>query len=237
MRFRRRSRRPKKAKEEKKPPKAAPTPPFVFEGQTPKFEINRHKLIRTEWAGGGEWMEVLEVKNPPEGKKNTVVHICRLADGAKHSTFFEFTLPVYANNAFDQSYRERPKKREEMIENSIGFIRKADCGPIRPWFYATTEKIVFNDFAVPVEVHKEYPNITAAGRPLFAKGRRVIVIEGRFKEAKRCIGVLWVKKNVSEFSPDVVTVFWEDGTASTLEWTGNNKSSIESEFQPFDDPI
>ena len=97
------------------------------------FEIVQH-----EYAGGGPeeggwgYVEVLEIKNPPNGRWGIVIHN-RTSD--KGSVFTEWETVKDARAAFAKTIYDNTDTYPKLP----GFKRRVVCGIKLPWFYTDQE--------------------------------------------------------------------------------------------------
>jgi hypothetical protein len=141
-------------------------------GRYTRFIIKQHKYAGGGWPGCGGFIEVLEIKNPPEGQHGIVIH----KEDSDRSTFYEFESLDEALKAWEKSF----SFPEELIKEK-GFIRRVDCGLLEPWFYAVGNQAINGDFAFP-----DYLN---HNHPAYRTGRKVKLVRYDGEEKiKTCWG-------------------------------------------------
>lgn len=167
-------------------------------GRYTRYDIEQH-----EYAGGGSdgvcgYIEVLQIKNPPDGRHGIVVHEYNTLMG---SVFTEFRELRDALNAFKKNGASSNPKLE-------GFIRRVECGGLEPWFYAVGSQLLLGDFVFPDVITED---------PIFRFGRRFVVRDrDGLPVIKTCMGMRKIKKRVGyygdEKEKEYRVVYWDDGT-------------------------
>ena len=165
----------------------------------------RYDIIQHEYDGSGPgYVEVLEIRNPPEGKHGIVVHYYTCHVG---SDFFEFDTVENALAAWKYCWGERDYR--DFFSTQAGYMRSVRCGDIlTPWFYAVGNQLIEGDH-VFLDVIQDDPE--------FRFGERYIVWYDYPEKVavKKCIGVRIVSEQKS-FPEDRYAnyryVYWDDGT-------------------------
>jgi len=162
-------------------------------GKYTRFDIVQHK-----YAGGGiGYIEVLEIKNPPDGRHGIVLHEY---SGPGGSIFYEFKTLKEAEGTWEKFFNGRKE-----LGQCSGFIRSVPCGWMDPWFYAVGDQLLMGDFAFP-DVMGDHP--------VYRFGRKFVVQEyDDLPVVKTCVGSVMVERGYYEREKKKYTqVFWDDGT-------------------------
>ena len=167
-------------------------------GRWSRFEIVQHRYAGGGYLGDGGYIEVLEIKNPPDGRHGVVVHQFNWLEG---SIFVEFKTLEDALVAFENWPFDLPISKKEVSELK-GFIRMVVCGAFTPWFYAVGDQHLVGDFVFPDIVIED---------PEFRFGRKFIVEDyDGLPIIKTCVGVRWVRPHWS--NKEVRRVYFDDGS-------------------------
>lgn len=132
-------------------------------GRYSRFDITQHYYAGGGWPGNGGYVEVLEIKDAPDGRVGNVVHEDNNRQGAH---FTEFETIDQANEAFD-NYWCSPGTTENFAKLP-GFIRTVNCGELTPWFYAIGDQELVGDYAFPEDLQED---------PAYSFGRQFLVTE------------------------------------------------------------
>lgn len=168
-------------------------------GMYTRFEITQH-----EYGGGGPgYIEVLEIKNPPDGRCGVVIHHYTNHNG---SDFFEFDSVENAVEAWKVCWNS--SEGYKVIRAQAGFLREVYCGGWTPWFYAVGNQMLEGD-VVFMEIDREDVE--------FRFGQKYVVWdEDGLPAIKRCMGTHRSKKDtkcsVCGIIGGLLIVFWHDGT-------------------------
>jgi hypothetical protein len=153
------------------------------------------------------YLEVLKIKNSPDGRCGNVVH--KFSYGAGHEVF-EFESIEAAREAFKCTFGQ--------IHRS-GLIRHFQCGWLQPWFYAVGDQFVVGDVV--------FPNVFSEEDSVFRVGRKFVVADcNGDKTIKICLGSRLVDVDRGPFGgkKKYLCVQWFDGSqwyeysASQDEW-------------------
>lgn len=169
-------------------------------GRHTRYRIKQHK-----YAGGGGcdccgYMEVLEIKNPPDGKCGIVLHEY---ESDKGSVFYEFKELKDALLAFNNHWWFNGAK--EQISKCKGSIRCVECGWFSPWFYAVGDQFLQGDFVFPDVIRED---------EIFRFGRKFVVRDfDGLPTIKTCISVV-ARSEKGDFGAEYQhrIVYWSDGT-------------------------
>jgi len=109
-------------------------------GRYTRYNVKQH-----DYAGGGSgFIEVLEIKNPPDGRWGIVINEY---PGYGNSVFTEWETLDDARQAF-KSYWGSCHTAEE-FPKCKGFKRRVVCGALSPWFYAIGDELLVGDYTFP----------------------------------------------------------------------------------------
>lgn len=175
-------------------------------GRYTRYDITQHK-----YAGGGSgYIEVLEIKNPPDGRFGIVINEC---PGYKDSVFTEWETLADACAAFEQFWGS--SRTEVEFPKLPGFKRSVTCGALTPWFYAIGNELLIGDYAFPEDLQDD---------AVYRFGRQFVVFDHEVPMVKTCMGTRFVKKK-NDYHPYEVhqyrLVYWDDGSV----WGENNGHS------------
>ncbi len=172
-------------------------------------QYTRYKIVQRDYAGGGPgddggwgYVEVLEIKNPPDGRWGIVINECTSLRG---SVFTEWETVENARAAFAKHGCSRDTA--EKFPKFPGFKRRVVCGALTPWFYAIGAEQLIGDYAFPEGLQDD---------PVFRFGRQFVAwdCEG-IPAVKTCMGTRFIKRKhdyppYNEYQYRLVS--WEDGS-------------------------
>lgn len=180
-----------------------------FEKYT-RFRIEQHK-----YAGGGcGFIEVLEIKNPPDKRCGFVIY---LETNYENTFFSEFETLQDVILAFEKNW-SAGRELKDRISKQKGFIRTVECGFLNPWFYAVADQNIVGDLV--------FPNVVIENDPVYRVFRKFIVRDyDGLPTIKTCLGCAYYETDGSY--PDYKKhqhkkVFWNDGTV----WDDYSSSDI-----------
>jgi len=172
-------------------------------------KYTRFKVVQHRYAGGGYgelggYIEVLEIKNAPDGRCGFVFHEYNSLDG---SVFSEFTNLKNAIVVF-----ETRSITAKELSKCKGFLRRVVCGGFEPWFYAVGDQNLRGDFVFPDIIDED---------PVFRFGRKFIIRgwNHNLPIIKTCMGMRLFKRKIEDYKEpeEFRLVYWDDGTTS---WAG-----------------
>lgn len=173
-------------------------------GRYTRFVIKQHKYAGNGWPGCGGFIEVLEIKNPPEGRCGTIIH----EENSGKSTFHEFRSMGDALEAYKKFWS---LSSTEKFSKEKGFIRRVNCGLLNPWFYAVGNQAINGDFTFPDRLDHNHP--------IYWTGRKVKLVTGdntdtKEEEIKICWGTATErhKDHYDRNERTYLTVQFSDGT-------------------------
>lgn len=153
--------------------------------------FSKFNLRQLEYAGGeAGYIEALEVMDGPPDKSRWLLH----EENNSDAWFMEFTNEQAARLAFKKTWGGTVSRTDEW-RVSLGGLRFVNCGPVPPWFYATTGQTIMGDYAVP-RWHQDDPVFTVGTRVLHDRLPKTVV--------------------ASRAGPERREVYFDDGT----EWSG-----------------
>ncbi|KKT22329.1 MAG: hypothetical protein UW06_C0013G0005 [Parcubacteria group bacterium GW2011_GWE1_43_8] len=173
-------------------------------GMYSRYKIKQHKYAGGGPNDGGNWgfIEVLEIKNPPDGRCGIVIHECNSCTGA---VFTEWATLTDANKAFKKNWLE--EKTNVVFPLSPGFKRRVVCGLMTPWFYAVGDQELFGDFTFPEGLQND---------PKYKLGQRFIIEDySGDLILKTCLGCrhYTIKETLHPYTEHCYRIVqWDDGT-------------------------
>ena len=172
-------------------------------------QYTRYEIIQHDYAGGGPgdgggwgYIEVLEIKNPPDRRCGIVINECTSHKG---SVFTEWEILENARAAFAKCWGRH--RTEEEFPKLTGFKRRVACGALTPWFYAIGDEELIGDYAFPEGLQDD---------AVYRFGRQFIVFDcDGIPTQKTCMGTRFVKQK-REYDPygeyQYRLVYWDDGS-------------------------
>ena len=178
--------------------------------------LTRFDVVQHHYAGGGNtacggYVEILEIKNPPDGRCGFVMHHF---DSSRGHQFFEFRTLKEVLARHDSGFWLSDVEAAYQIP---GCTRHVICGPFQPWFYAVGDQHIMGDTVFPDHLVEE--------DAVFRVGRKFVLtdLDGQ-KTIKTCLGCSHI------FSP------YKDGWGSTdtvkyllIRWSDG---SVWNEYSP-----
>jgi len=176
-------------------------------GRYTRYKIIQHKYAGGGYQGCGGFIEVLEIKNPPDNRCGFVIYLDMLDMDSYDSAFFEFKTLEDAKEAFENSWSAGRSIRNTMTKQK-GYLRTVECGFLSPWFYAVADQNIVGDLV--------FPNVVVEDDPVYRVFRKFIVRDyDGLPTIKICFGCVYYETGGSY--PDYKKhqhkkVFWNDGT-------------------------
>ncbi len=169
----------------------------------------RYDVVQHEYAGGGPgdgggwgYIEVLEIRNPPDGRWGIVINECTSRKGG---TFTEWETLEHAQVAYKDYWGSH--QTEEVFLALTGFKRRITCGALTPWFYAIGDEELIGDYAFPEGLQDD---------PVYRFGRQFVVDEDEgIPAVKSCMGTRFVTRRNDYHPHDTLRyrlVYWDDGS-------------------------
>ena len=174
-------------------------------GQYSRYDIHQHK-----YAGGGPgesggwcYIEVLEIKNTPEGRHSIVINECKNG----HGVFTEWNSLQGALKAFERYWGSGLTETLKAFPNLPDFKRQVKCGALTPWFYAIGDEELIGDYAFPEGLQDD---------PGYRFGQKFLVKEKEgLARIKTCMGTRYVEYK-DEYHPyqtrSYRKVYFHDGS-------------------------
>ncbi len=168
-----------------------------------RYEIIQHKYAGGGHPGAGGIMEVLEIKNPPNGKAQFIIYERREEGWSINSWFSEWDTLEYALAAFkDNWYRNG----EEIFSRLKGFKRLVSCGRFDPWFFAVGNEELMGDYCLPFGLEDD---------PVYKLGKQFVVFDDdEIPTIKICMGVRFCRDNDNLHGSNNCfrIIYWHDGS-------------------------
>lgn len=161
-------------------------------GHLSRFDIEQIKYIGGGNGGCGGFTEILEIKNPPDGRWGIIIHEYDTETGSK---FYEFTSIKTALVAWNSNFSS--------IAKALGCMRSVVCNRLSPWFYAVANQALWKDYAFPNWLCDD---------PVYRPGRKFVVSDPilHIREVKTCLGMSEARYQEERSR----RVWWDDGTIS-----------------------
>lgn len=176
-------------------------------GQYTRYDITQH-----DYAGGtAGYIEVLEIKNPPDNRWGIIINECASYKG---SQFTEWETVESARAAFAKLWKDCGDSDIEMkFPNLPGFKRHIVCGRLTPWFYAIGNEQLIGDYAFPEGLQDD---------AVYRFGRQFVVFDYEgIPTVKICMGTRFVKIETECYPYNKTQfrlVYWDDGSV----WNEND---------------
>jgi hypothetical protein len=176
-------------------------------GRYTRYDIKQHKYAGGgpgDDGGGGGYIEVLEIKNPPDGRWGIVIHEWQSGKG---STFAEWETLKNARDAYETIWSA--SSASEKFPKLSGFKRRVACGALTPWFYAVGDELLIGDYAFPEGLQDD---------PVYRIGKQFVVFDGdEIPSVKTCMGTRFVEEVYESWERKKTKncfrlVYWDDGT-------------------------
>lgn len=181
-------------------------------GRYSRYEIRQHEYSGGNGEEGGyAFSEVLEVKDPPNGRHGIVLYEENDWNGGM---FTEFETLKDARQAFKKDLGFEDDEARKKLRGAIRVIR---CGELTPWFYAVGDQELVGDYVFPSDLQ---------GDPVYTFGKQFVANDERGTFIKTCMGArIRSKEEWEPYAPyhskKVVTdervVYWSDGTQTKID--------------------
>jgi hypothetical protein len=150
-------------------------------------KYTRYDIVQHNYAGGGPgegggwgYIEVLEIKNPPDGRWGIVVNESSSND--RCSAFSEWETLKDARAAFKKHWGS--SNTAEEFPKLQGFKRRVACGRLTPWFYAIGDEQLIGDYAFPEGLCDD---------PVYRFGKKFVTFDDEGIPAiKTCMGTRFI---------------------------------------------
>ena len=192
-------------------------------GQYTRYDIVQHDYVGGGPGDSGGWgyIEVLEIKNPPDGRWGIVINENSSWRG---SVFTEWKNVKSARNAFTKGWGSLD--RISKFPKLAGFKRQVVCNALTPWFYAIGDEELVGDYTFPEGLQDD---------PVYRFGRKFVVLDSNGIPAiKICIGARFLgeERNDCLYKNYKRLVYWDDGSMSDET---HSDSSGSSNIRPVDE--
>lgn len=171
-------------------------------GRYTRYDIEQHDYAGGGGPGCGGYIEVLEIKDAPDGRCGIVIHEDNTRDG---SVFTEWETLENARAAFKKHWGTRDSA--EGFPKLPGFKRRVSCGALIPWFYAIGDQQLIGDYAFPERLQDD---------PVYLLGRKFMVFDDEgFPMLKTCMGTRFIERKRDYPPYDTYyfrIVYWDDGS-------------------------
>lgn len=174
-------------------------------GMSTRYDVTQHKYAGGGYGPGcGGYIEVLEIKNPPDGRWGIVINEYLNGD----EVFTEWETLEQAIAAWEKYWSS---SRTEGLASLPGFKRRVVCGRMVPWFYAIGDERLIGDYAFPEGLQDD---------PVYRFGKQFVVFnhEG-VPSIKTCMGTRFLKRTNNYTFSDRKgeethrrLVHWDDGS-------------------------
>lgn len=188
-------------------------------GRYTRYDVTQHQYAGYSGEdGGGGFIEVLEVKNPPNERSGFIIHDFRSHEGA---VFAEWASLTDALTAYGQFWERAHRQHSAWQE--LGCKRLVSCGALTPWFYAIGDQELIGDYAFPEGLQDD---------PVYVTGRRFVVClhKDDVPRIKTCLGTRLLSEMAHDYRSDrrkmhyQRMVHWDDGSATLFEADGNTSN-------------
>jgi hypothetical protein len=179
-------------------------------GRYTRYEIIQHKYAGwNHESGAGGYIEVLEVKNPTDGRGSIVIYDYRDDLGAVFTEWETLESAIEGERRF---WGQSDRTQESW--EKLGCKRFVRCGELDPWFYAVGNQELVGDYVFPEYLQDD---------PVYTFGRKFIV-QGAddFLEVKTCFGARFISGERESFSGHRSPwaqriVYWSDGSSTVMD--------------------
>lgn len=169
----------------------------------------RYDIVQHRYAGGGHeacggFIEVLEIRNPPDNRAGVVIHEW---DNARGAVFSEWERVEHAIAAFESQWGN--SGTAVVFPTLPGFCRRVVCNKLTPWFYAIANQRLVGDYAFPEGLQDDV---------VFRFGAKFLVYDANgIPCIKTCMGtrfLSWTHYYTCHEDRKCHgrLVFWDDGT-------------------------
>lgn len=185
-------------------------------GRYTRYDVTQHKYAGYDGEdGGGGYIEVLEIKNPPNDRNGFVILDYCSREG---TVFSEWGSLADALTAYEQFWKKAD--RRHIAWRELGCQRFVPCGALVPWFYAVGDQELIGDYAFPEGLQDD---------PVYVTGERFVVCPSSddTPSIKTCLGTRFLSVDSESYPSRQQTrryqrmVHWDDGSVTLLEREGN----------------
>jgi hypothetical protein len=172
-------------------------------GRYTRYDITQYKYAGGGNPGSGGFIEVLEIKNPPEGRWGIVIYEYNSHGG---SVFSEWETLEDAINAFENCWGGSIESKEKFL-TMPGLKRRVVCEALTPWFYAIGDEELIGDFTFPEGLQDD---------PIYRFGKQFVVFDhDGIPAVKTCMGTRFIEDRYEDYPHKEYhfrLVYWDDGS-------------------------
>ena len=170
-------------------------------GQYTRYDVVQHKYAGGQNEAGWGYIEVLEIRNPPDGRCGIVIN----ETGSEGGAFTEWENLEYAVAAYNNFYSSHRTEKE--FPKLQGFKRRVACGGLTPWFYAISDEQLIGDYTFPDGLQDD---------AVYRFGRQFVVFDyDGVPAVKTCMGTRFIKRK-RDYRPydeqQYRLIYWDDGS-------------------------
>lgn len=176
-------------------------------GRYTRYDVTQHQYAGYSGEdGGGGYIEVLEIKDPPNERNGFVILDYRSHVG---SVFSEWDSLADALTAYEQFWKIT--SQGHLAWQELGCKRFVLCGALVPWFYAVGDQELIGDYAFPEGLQDD---------PVYVTGRKFVVCSSSddAPSIKTCLGTRFLSVNArGQTTWHQRMVYWDDGSVTMFE--------------------
>jgi len=173
--------------------------------QYTRYDVVQHDYAGSDSGEDGGWsyIEVLEIKNPPNGRWGIVINKCTSHKGGVFTEWKTVELARAAFKKFLSNYHT-----EKGFSKLAGFKRRVVCGKLTPWFYAIGDEQLIGDYTFPEGLQDD---------AVYRFGRQFVTFDqDGIPTVKTCMGTRFVKRKRNYYpyfdEQQYRLVYWDDGS-------------------------
>lgn len=186
-------------------------------GRYTRYDITQHKYAGGGYPGCGGYIEVLEIKNPPDERWGIIINEDS-SPKSKRCSFTEWETLKNALDAFSDYWCSN--QTETKFAKLPGFKRRVTCGALTPWFYAIGNEELIGDYAFPEGFQDD---------PVYRFGRQFVVFDhDEIPTIKTSMGTRLLHKKERGYPHQEYSyrlVYWDDGSVWEDHFYSGNKYS------------
>lgn len=178
-------------------------------GRYTRYDVTQHKYAGYGDGGGGGYIEVLEIKDPPNERNGFVILDYRSHEGMAFTEWPSLAAALAGYEAFWKTSREYSDWQ------TLGCQRFVSCGLLDPWFYAIGDQELIGDYAFPEGLQDD---------PVYRTGNKFVVCpsEDDLPSVKTCLGTRFFSGHTVDWAGRRQSwqrrmVHWDDGAVTMLE--------------------
>jgi len=171
-------------------------------GNYTRYDIVQHDYAGGGSPGGGGYIEILEIENPPDGRWGIVIHEYTSYKG---SVFTEWETVENARAAYARCWGSHDAA--EGFPKLPGFKRRVVCGALTPWFYAVGTEQLHGDYTFPKGLEDD---------AVYRFGRQFVVFDiSGIPAVKICMGSRFFSRKSDNYpykESQYRLIYWDDGS-------------------------